>query len=301
MKKSVPMHPHRPAPIRLIFSAALACLAGCASSSAHASTPGGPAQPLPHLDHILIVIEENHSYDEIIGSSSASYINSLAQSGALFTDSHAVTHPSQPNYLALFAGSTLGVSSDDCPQSLNAPDLGGELIAQGMSFVGYSESLPAAGFTGCGSGGSFFDTLYARKHNPWVDFADVPAASNQPLSAFPSDYSQLPTVGFVIPNQQDDMHSGSIQTGDQWLQNALSGYIAWATAHNSLLILTWDEDDGSTDNHIPTLFVGAHVKAGKYAETIGHYDVLRTVEALEGLPYTGNAMQATTIADVWQA
>ncbi len=77
-------------------------------------------------------------------------------------------------------------------------------------------------------------------------------------------------------------------------------YVQWALTHNSLLIVTWDEDDGSDANHIPTLFVGAHVQAGEYAETINHYDVLRTIEALEGGPFTNEAAHATTIADVWQ-
>ena len=68
--------------------------------------PGANGVPRP--DHVVIVIEENHSYSEIIGSSAAPYINSLAAQGALFTQSHATTHPSQPNYLHLFSGSNQG-------------------------------------------------------------------------------------------------------------------------------------------------------------------------------------------------
>src|SRR5262249_34105585 len=143
--------------------------------------------------------------------------------------------------------------------------------------------------------------LYARKHNPWVNFADVPAASNQPFSSFPSDFGQLPTVAFVVPNQSNDMHSGSLAAGDTWLQQHLDAYVRWAPAHNSLLIVTWDEDDEATEaNHILTLFVGAHVKPGQYGETINHYTVLRTIEALYGLPFTRQAASATTVADVWQ-
>ncbi len=283
----------------IAIAALLVAVSGCGSTTPITSTPGGPATALPRFDHIVVVVEENHSYGEIIGSSSAPYITSLAQRGAVFTDSHGVTHPSQPNYLALFAGSTLGVTSDDCPQSFSAPNLGGELIGHGLSFTGYAESMPGAGFTGCDDG-NFFNPLYVRKHNPWVDFSDVPAASNLPLSSFPTDFTQLPAVAFVVPNLQDDMHDGSIQAGDSWLQANIDPYAQWAAAHNSLLIVTWDEDDGSTANQIPTLFVGAHVHAGKYAETINHYDVLRTIEALEGIPFTGSATSAMTIADVWQ-
>jgi hypothetical protein len=274
---------------------------GCSTSTPLVSTPGGKAQPLPHFDHIVIVMEENHSANEIYQASDAPYIQSLAQQGAKFTDSHGVGHPSEPNYLALFAGSTFGLTSDDCPQSFSAPNLGGTLLSHGMTFIGYSESLPVPGFTDCTAGGNSFTPLYARKHNPWSNFADVPAASNQPFASFPSDYSQLPTVAFVIPNEVNDMHSGSVAAGDTWLQQNLGSYAQWAAQNNSLLIVTWDEDDNSTNNLIPTIFVGAHVHAGSYGETITHYDVLRTVEAIEGLPYTGNAANATTIADIWQS
>jgi acid phosphatase len=69
---------------------------------------------LPRPDHIVIVIEENHGYDQIIGAEEAPYINHLAQQAAVFTDAHGVTHPSQPDYLALFSGSRQGVHNDHC-------------------------------------------------------------------------------------------------------------------------------------------------------------------------------------------
>ncbi len=283
-----------------LVSVLLLNISGCLSPMAGSSTPSGPPMPLPHLDHVVVLVEENHSFEEILGAADAPYLDTLAQRGAIFTDSHAIAHPSEPNYLALFAGSTFGLSSDACPQSFAAPNLGGELLAAGSTFSGYSESLPQAGYTGCDDGGSPFDLLYARKHNPWVDFANVPTSSNQPFSSFPTDFSQLPTVAFVVPNQQHDMHSGSVAAGDTWAQQHVDSYAQWAPSHNSLLIVTWDEDDGSASNHILTLFIGAHVQAGRYGETISHYDVLRTLEALNGLPLTANAASATTIADVWQ-
>jgi acid phosphatase len=96
------------------------------------------------------VIEENHAYSQIIGSTDAPYINSLTQQGALVTASYAVEHPSQPNYLDLFSGSNQGVSGDSRPTSLpfTTPNLGAELRTAGFSFVGYSETLPSAGYDG---------------------------------------------------------------------------------------------------------------------------------------------------------
>src|SRR5262249_28882801 len=152
-----------------------------------------------------------------------------------------------------------------------------------------------------GSDAANGDPLYARKHNPWVAFSDVPATSNQPFSSFPRDFGQLPTVAFVVPNQLRDMHSGSLEEGDSWLRQHSEPYGQWAPTHHSLLIVTWDEDDVATEaNHILTLFLGAHIEPGQYSETIDHYDVLRTIEALFGLPFTRQAASAQTITDVWQ-
>jgi len=267
-------------------------IGGASSAVVHAQTV------LPRPDHIVLVMEENHSFSEIIGSSSAPYINSLAQQGALFTNSHGVTHPSEPNYLALFSGSTQGITDDSCPHTFSGPDLGGELISAGLSFGGYSESMPSVGFTGCFAPRS--TQLYARKHNPWVNFTDVPSSHNQPLTNFPTDFTTLPTLSIVVPNQQDDMHSGSIQQADTWLKSHIDSYVQWAKTHNSLLIVTWDEDDSSSNNQIPTIFVGPMVKAGQYSESINHYNILRTLEAIYGLPFANNSANVATITDIWQ-
>lgn len=301
--------------IALLLIGALAAIAGCAplhadygagTAASHAgntgaATPGGPARPLPHLDHVVVVVEENRSYNDIIGAADAPYLNALAAQGAVFTGSYAIAHPSQPNYLALFAGSTFGITSDACPQVLTGPNLANELLTRGLTFTGFSEDLPQAGYSGCFAGDNSSIPLYARKHAPWVNFANMPTDASQPLNSFPADdFARLPSVAFVVPNQLHDMHSGSIAAADSWLQQHLDAYAQWAPQHNSLLIVTWDEDDRSADNHIPTLFVGAHVQPGQYGETINHYDVLRTIEALFGLPFTNDAAHAATISDVWR-
>ena len=245
-------------------------------------------------DHVVIVIEENHAFASIIGSSSAPYINSLAQQGALFTQSFAVEHPSQPNYLDLFSGSNQGVTDDSCPHTFSTENLASELAAAGQTFTGFSEDLPAAGSTVCTSG------AYAEKHAPWVNFTNVPATSNQPFTSFPTDFTNLPTVSIVDPNLNDDMHDGTIAQGDTWLQQHIDSYVQFAQTHNSLLIVTWDEDDSASGNHIATIFVGPMVKQGQFAETINHFNVLRTVEDLYGLTHIGGAATATPISDVWK-
>jgi phosphatidylinositol-3-phosphatase len=241
-----------------------------------------------------VVMEENHSYWQIIGSSQAPYINTLASEGALFTNSYAVTHPSQPNYLALFSGSTQGVTSDSCPHAFSTATLESELIAKGKTFTGYSEGLPWVGAEVCSWGS------YARKHGPWTNFSKDLAKENQPFTSFPTEFSKLPTVSWVIPDLYDDMHNGTIQQGDSWLQHHLLEYATWARKNNSLLIVTFDEDDDTTTNHIATIFIGPMVKPGKYSERINHYNVLRTIEDMYGLAHLGNSASATPITYVWQ-
>lgn len=267
----------------------------------HSQQESPPAQggTLPKPAHIVIAIEENHAYSQIIGSSNAPYINSLAKQGASFTNSHAIMHPSQPNYLALLSGSTQGIIDDSCPHTFSGPDLGRELIDAGLSFAGYSETMPSTGYTDCVSP-NFLNPLYARKHNPWVNFSDVGASENLPWTSFPTNYSTLPTISIVIPNQVDDMHSASVQQGDTWLKNNLDRYVQWAKTNNSLFILTWDEDNGTLDNQIPTLFVGSMVKVGQYSENINHYNILRTLEDIYSLPRAHNSANVAPITDCWR-
>ena len=325
----------------------------------------GPVRPLATAaavwvpDHVVIVIEENLSARNLVPE--LEYLTSLQRQGANFTDSHGIDHPSQPNYLALFSGDPQGtgsdakrnpdgsnpivnghaqVGTDDPPPNtpLDAPNLGAALIRAGRSFAGYSEDLPARGFTGVsrtGPAGSGID--YQRKHNPWVNWQaakddavgrnELPSSVNLPFTDFPADdagFAKLPTVAFVIPNQIHDGHGSDaappgINYGkamDDWLRQHIEPYRGWALSHNSLLIITWDEDEdeytpvrdatGATVakryiNLIPTIIVGAGVVAGDYAERIDHYTVLRTIEDFYGLtPLARRDAVAKPITDAFR-
>ncbi len=263
-----------------------------------------PALALPA--HVVIVIMENHSFSEIIGSANAPYINNtLAANGAVLTNFHAVEHPSQPNYLDLFSGSNQGSHDDATPPGLpfSTPNLAALLQAKGLTFSIFSENLPIAGFTG-----DSFTTVpgqnqYQRKHNPAVNWQsnDAPAnnhidpSQNQPFTSFPTTdvgFSTMPTVSIVVPNEQNDMHDGTVAMGDTWLSNNIEAYRQWAATHNSILVITWDEDDSSMSNQIPTIITGQNVRKGSYAESsietaagagIDHFNMLRTIENLYGL------------------
>jgi acid phosphatase len=258
------------------------------------------AAAVPTPAHVVVVVEENRSQTNIIGNKSAPYINQLAAGGAMMAQSFAEVHPSEPNYYALFAGDTL-VKDNVCPVNAgNTPNLGSQLLSAGFTFVGFAESLPAVGSTECRAG------KYARKHVPWVSFSNIPGSYSLPFSAFPApgnpqNYASLPTVAFVTPNLDNDMHDGSIAQGDTWLYQHLSQYAEWAKANNSLLILTWDEDDNTSRNQIPTVIYGANVRPGSYSEPISHYNVLSTLEQMYGLPKLGYATRAPAITDIWGA
>jgi acid phosphatase len=280
---------------------------------------------LPIYDHVVIVVEENQHYEDILGKDYAPYIkNVLKAEGANFTQMFAEEHPSQGNYFWLFSGSNHNVGfKDSLPAAMiNASNLGQQLIARGLSFKGYSEDLPEIGST-VEYAPNPKKGPYARKHAPWVSFSNLPCgntvatSSNLRFADFPKGpdgYAALPTVAFVIPNLENDMHNGcpkdSVPIGDRWLKDNLDSYYQWAKTHNSLLILTFDENndirhyDGLTNpfvnpkksellrdiqNRIVTIFAGAHIKPGDYAEERGitHVNVLRTLEAMYGLPKSG--------------
>jgi len=288
-----------------------------------------PSQ-LPVYDHIVLVIEENKDFEQILGGADAApYLATLAVEGATLTRVFAEEHNSEGNYFWLFSGSDQGVRFEDAvpTEPILASSLGEQLIAKGRSFKGYAEDLPAIGDRSVTA-----PPHYARKHVPWISFKNIPDGSTVATSSdlrfadFPADYAALPTVAIVIPNLVHDMHDGapanSIPAGDAWLRQHLDGYYRWALSHNSLLIVTFDENDdvsgyeGLTDpatiadplyppanaesqrrhdlqNRIVTLFAGAHVRPGRYAEGNGvtHVNILRTIEAMYGLPKSG-AQQA---------
>jgi dienelactone hydrolase len=241
------------------------------------STGGLPAHP----DHIVVVVEENHGTSDLLGSGQAPYLDSLAQQGAVIQGYKADAHPSEPNYFALFSGDTQGIT-DDGTYAETAPSLAGDLKAAGKTFTGYAES------------GS------PQKHNPWESFADA-QGTGADFSQFPTDFSQLPTVSFVSPDLNNDMHDGSVQQGDQWLQQNINAYAQWAKANNSELIVTADEDDGSGDNSVPAIVVGAGVTPGSTLNApADHVALFHAIEdqALGSVSNTGTVTSDASGTDV---
>ena len=263
---------------------------------------------VPAFSHIVIVIGENTASTAVYGSSRAPYINALAAQGAKFTNSFALSHPSQPNYLQFYSGSNQGVTNDNAiATKYTTANLGKELITAGKTYITYSDGLPSVGYDGNTSGS------YVRKHNPaanWMGSGtnQIPTTTNQPFTAFPTNFNNLPSVCFVMPDLCHDGHdscapiSNTVLQYDTWVSQNLDAYKQWCINNNSLLIVTYDEDDFTVTNKIATVFYGAHVLVGTYSQTINHYNVLRTIEDSNALPtHAGAAATATTIDYCWLA
>ncbi len=267
------------------------------------------AGTMPTFQHIFIVVEENHSYSEIIGSTAAPYINSLTSQNGLATNYFAISHPSLPNYLALTGGSTFGMTTDCAPTScpVNAANIADRVEASGRTWKAYEESMPSACYLS-DSG------EYVPKHNPFVYYADIQGNASRcqshdvPYSQLATDLasdSTTPNYVFITPNLCDDMHDCSVSTGDKWLQSNLPAIFtspAWTT-QTSLMLITWDEDDGNASNHVATLVIGPSVIPGYLSSTVyNHYSLLKTLEQDWSLAaLTTNDSGATAMSDFFGA
>ncbi len=229
--------------------------------------------------HIVVLTLENEDFSSIVGDPTAPYLNSLIAQGMLFTDFSGELHPSQPNYLALFSGSTWGVTTNGpIPQfPASVPTLASALAAKGYTFGGYAE------------------TSAVPERQPWIHFANSVADAYN-FSAFPqtaAGFANLPTVSFVTPTDAHNLtplsdNGGGVAVGDAWVQANISAYAAWAQANNSLLIITFDENNTNPavtlPNHITTIVVGAGVPAGVTNNSLAnHYSLLNTIEGFYGL------------------
>jgi len=267
------------------------------------ASPAPAAGTVPAFNHIFTIVMENHSYGQIIGSGSAPYINSLAAKYGLATNYFAVAHPSLPNYLALTGGSTFGITSDCTTCFVSAPNIAKDRVeASGRSWKAYMESMPRPCFVG--------DSYpYMQKHDPFIYFNDIRTNATEcnkvvPYSTLATDLKSAgttPNYAWITPNMCNDMHDCSVSTGDTWLKNNVPAILNSAafTTQNSLLMITWDEDNGSSGNHVATLVIAKSVPAGfRSSVRYTHYSLLRTVESAWGLsPLTGNDGGASPMSD----
>jgi hypothetical protein len=282
----------------------LLALVGCNLSSPSASRPGtGPGAPpppsgtFPHFEHVVLVVEENSGYSEVIGSSEMPYLNSLASQYGLATQYFANTHPSIGNYFMLTTGRIL-TNDDSFTGTESVDNIVRELVASGKTWKSYAESRGDP-------------LLYAKRHDPLTYFTDVVNSSTQTqnlvsLSQFDSDLANnnLPNFSFLVPNLLDDAHSGPLQLADLWLQQNIAPLISNPAFQKAgLLIIVFDEastsDTTNGGGHVAALIISSKAKQGYRSTTVyQHQSTLRLI--LQGLgvaTYPGAASTAPELGE----
>jgi phosphatidylinositol-3-phosphatase len=295
--------------IALLFYIALEV--GCGGGSSTMSTPGPQPTPQPpgsaQIGHVFLVVEENHSFSEVIGSSSMPYLNSLASGNGLATQYFADTHPSIGNYFVLTTGQIV-TNNEVNPAVANVDNIVRELVAAGKTWKSYAEGLPSVGYTGGDVG------LYAQHHNPFALLSDVVNSSAQsanmvPFTQFATDLAnqQLPQFSYIVPDQLDNAHDGPLTAADVWLQTNIDPLVKSSLFQtDGLLIITFDESDFSDlahgGGHIATVLVGPSVKKGFQSTTFyQHESALRLILKSLGVSvFPGNATNAPDMTEFFQ-
>jgi hypothetical protein len=298
--------------------------AGCSSPRQAAPAGSTTAPPAPTraraathdstATRVIVVVEENHSIGQIIGSPQAPFLNHLAAKGTLLTSYFAITHPSLPNYIAMVSGGTQGITSDCGGCNVDAPNLTDQLEAAGISWKAYMEGLPAP----CSD--AHVAGAYAKKHDPFMYFAGVRGDPGRCAKVVPFDRldadlaaGQLPRLVFVTPDLDHDMHGAGeggddaalVTAADRWLEGfygKLAGSSAWR--EDTRLVVTWDEGGGgeklgccgglAAGGRVATIIVGPGVRPGRDNATYSHYALLRSIETLFHLPFLGHAADPAT-------
>jgi acid phosphatase len=250
-------------------------------------------------------MEENQNYADVVGSPDAPYLNGLIAEGALAANYFSNAHPSLPNYLWLTAGVGL-YTFDACPEThpVDVDNIVREMNAAGISWKSYAESLPSVGFLSCTSGD------YAAKHNPFVYFTDVQNDPAQqlnivPFTQFATDLAagNLPQYSFVVPNEQDDAHDGTIAQMDTWLQTNIDPLLKtpmFQAGGDGLLIITFDESANDNTNgggQVVWVGISPKFKTGFVSNVFHqHQDTLRLM--MEGLGLSTFPNGAATASDM---
>lgn len=279
---------------------ALAFTLGCGGGTKN------PGPPPPPSRRVFLVVEENHSYSEVIGNSSMPYLNGLASQYAFATQYYADIHPSIADYFMLTTGQIESMN-DGFTGTVSDDNIVRELVKAGKSWRSYAESLPNIGYLGGDTG------AYLKHHNPFVYFSDVIGTSQAnnvvPFSQFSADLGSgtLPDFSFIVPNVQDDAHDGTLAGADQWLSANIDPLIkSSAFQSGGLLIIVFDEGDISDGahggGHVAMVLVGPNVKTGYQSTTFyQHESTLRLVLSTLGVDsFPGNSASAPNMGEFFK-
>lgn len=286
------------------FAVALLCGVACAAdydpgpARVHDKWPGTRV-----FDKVVVFVLENKGYDQ---AWALPYMRELATEGVLFKQYYAVEHPSYPNYLAMIAGDTFGVTSDEM-KTFTGSTLTDRLEAKGFTWKVYAEGYPGDCFLGDRSG------AYVRRHVPMLSFSAVRddrtrCANIVDGPAFANDVSAgtLPNYALYVPDQHNNGHDTDMTYAARALRDVLEPLLASRSMdENLLVVVTFDEGAAGEyeTNQIYTVLLGPLVKAGHFDSTeANHYNLLRTIEDNFGLERLGRHDEENgPLLNWWQA
>jgi len=270
---------------------------------------------VPQVGHVILLLEENHSYSTVIGNPAMPFLNSLATKGGLATNYFANSHPSIGNYFMLTTGQMI-TQDDNFTSTVDADNIVHEILASGKTWKSYAESLPSVGYTG----GDVFP--YLEHHNPLSYFSDVRNSSVQvnnlvPFTQLSTDLAnnQLPNFSFIVPNAEHSAHdcpdggssctdTDKLTAADVWLQTNIQPLLSSTTfQQDGILVIVFDEsDDSDSQNgggHVAMAIVSSKAKSGFQSTTFyQHQSTFRLVlEALGLSARPGAAANAPDVAE----
>ncbi len=267
-----------------------------ASATASAPAPGAAGR----VTKILVIMEENHSIGQVFPARMP-YLWSLARRFGMATSWSDVGHPSLPNYLAIFAGSSFNNPQDCSPGpgcTYPGPSVFGQVIANGGTARAYQESMPSP----CDRATS---GNYDVNHNPWAYFpgeagdclADDIAAGTPAAGRLASDArtGTLPTVGMITPNLIHDAHDGTLAQADAWLRSWLPVLMSgpdWRAGRLAIVVVF---DEGETTEQVPFVIMAPGVSGDVISRPLDHYALTRLMDEVAGVQPLRAAARAPSL------
>ena len=302
--------------IVLLIFFALACGGSTSMSGASPSSPSS-ANPVPQFSHVVVLVEENASYQDVIGGSAMPYLSSLVKQYSIATNYYANAHPSIGNYFMMTTGTDV-TNDDTFTGTVSVDNLVRQFQKDGRTWKAYADSLPSTGYLG---GDSY---PYIKRHVPFSYFSDVANSSSLannivPFSTFAGDISSgnLPNFAFITPNAEHDAHnctgggtscslSSRLTAADTWLKANIEPLISSPVFANTLLVITFDEAATSDTNHggghIATVLISPKVKPGYQGSGMyQHQNLERLIgDALRLSAVPGSGSSAGSMSEFFQ-
>ena len=301
---------------RLIGCGLAGCLAaGCSAGAAGppapssapvsaapaASSPATPTAAATGVSKILVIMEENHGTPQVFPSGMP-YLWQLARRYAYASDWSAITHPSLPNYLAIFSGSAFNDPPDCGPGpgcAYPAPSVFGQALALGKTARSYEESMPRP----CDRSDS---GAYAVRHNPWAYIpgetaacrsGDVPAGTpSGGALASAVRAGTLPSVGLITPNLINDAHDGTLGQADAWLRRWIPVIMSGPDWRHGRLAIAVVFDEGEPGLRVPFVLIAPGLSGAVVRQPLDHYALTRLIDEIIGAPPLRQAAGAPDLA-----